>query len=260
MVLRDGGIGAPILVLGGLEPGTERDAALRGIDPLMGTVDELRNWDQTARTIGRKLSCHLLFNTGMNRLGIDFDPSLGLGRDSAAWRVEGLRLGGVERSGDPLRFRRGFSNEADRGPRPAVRKAGGIPAGGGLRTALHSRREQRRDPLPWHWRQRGAGRAHDGAPGACPVRLCQGASGAIPGDSAPAPARSRVAGGAAQDPSRARRGTDRIRGELRGSAGDADRDTRGRVRRWPGLASLESRIGGDSRCAMPHSGARSAWI
>ena len=81
MVLRDGGIGAPILVLGGLEPGTERDAALRGIDPLMGTVDELRNWDQTARAIGRKLSCHLLFNTGMNRLGIDFDPSRGVGRE-----------------------------------------------------------------------------------------------------------------------------------------------------------------------------------
>ena len=81
MVLRDGGIGAPVLVLGGLEPGSERDAALRGIDPLMGTVDELRNWDQTARAIGRKLSCHLLFNTGMNRLGIDYDPSRAAGRD-----------------------------------------------------------------------------------------------------------------------------------------------------------------------------------
>ena len=81
MVLRDGGIGAPILVLGGLEPGTEQDAALRGIDPLIGTVDELRNWDRTARAIGRKLSCHLLFNTGMNRLGIDFDPGRGVGRE-----------------------------------------------------------------------------------------------------------------------------------------------------------------------------------
>ena len=81
MVLRDGGIGAPVLVLGGLDPGSERDAALRGIDPLMGTVDELRNWDQTARAIGRKLSCHLLFNTGMNRLGIDYDPSRAAGRD-----------------------------------------------------------------------------------------------------------------------------------------------------------------------------------
>ena len=81
MVLRDGGIGAPILVLGGLEPGSERDAALRGIDPLMGTVDELRNWDRTARAIGRKLSCHLLFNTGMNRLGIDYDPSRADGGD-----------------------------------------------------------------------------------------------------------------------------------------------------------------------------------
>ena len=98
VVLRDGGIGAPILVLGGLEPGTEREAALRGIDPLIGTVGELRNWDETARAIGRKLSCHLLFNTGMNRLGIDFDPSRMAGREEllgALRDCESVELRGV---------------------------------------------------------------------------------------------------------------------------------------------------------------------
>ena len=89
IVLRDSGIGASILVLGGLEPGTEREAALRGIDPLIGTIGELRDWNDTARSMGRKLSCHLLFNTGMNRLGIDFDPARAAGRDELLDALEG---------------------------------------------------------------------------------------------------------------------------------------------------------------------------
>lgn len=72
--LRDGGVGGSVIVLGGLEPGGEREAALRGIEPAVGAIDELERLNATARVLGRRLSCHLLFNTGMNRLGFDFDP------------------------------------------------------------------------------------------------------------------------------------------------------------------------------------------
>lgn len=74
IALRAAAISGSILVLGGLEPGSERDAVAHGLEPLVGTVDELRRWDAAGRATGRKLACHLLFNTGMNRLGIDLEP------------------------------------------------------------------------------------------------------------------------------------------------------------------------------------------
>lgn len=77
--LRDGGIGGSVVVLGGVDCGDEREASLRGIEPLIGSVAQLRNWNAEARRAGRQLSCHLLLNTGMNRLGIDFDMSSGSG-------------------------------------------------------------------------------------------------------------------------------------------------------------------------------------
>ena len=73
--LRDGAIGGSVVVLCGIEQGAEREAALRGIEPLIGSIGQLRRWNETAGRLRRKLSCHLLLNTGMNRLGIDFDPA-----------------------------------------------------------------------------------------------------------------------------------------------------------------------------------------
>ncbi len=72
--LRDGGVGASVTVLCGLESGEDREAALRGIEPAIGSIGQLARWNETGRTLARRLSCHLLFNTGMNRLGIDFNP------------------------------------------------------------------------------------------------------------------------------------------------------------------------------------------
>lgn len=74
VTLREAAISGSILVLGGLEPGSERDAVAHGLEPLVGTIDELRRWDAAGRAARRKLACHLLLNTGMNRLGIDLDP------------------------------------------------------------------------------------------------------------------------------------------------------------------------------------------
>ncbi len=78
--LRDAGIEGLVLVLGGVERGGEREASERGIQPLVGTRAQLRRWNEEGRRLGRRLPCHLCLNTGMNRLGIDFDPSRGPSR------------------------------------------------------------------------------------------------------------------------------------------------------------------------------------
>ena len=75
--LRDGRVSGSVVVLGGVERGSESDASARGIEPLIGSIGQLRNWNAEARRAGRKLPCHLLLNTGMNRLGIDFDVTNG---------------------------------------------------------------------------------------------------------------------------------------------------------------------------------------
>ncbi len=72
--LRDGGLGGSIVVLCGIHPDREKEAAVRGIEPMVGSVGQLRAWDAEAKRLGRRLSCHLLLNTGMNRLGVDFEP------------------------------------------------------------------------------------------------------------------------------------------------------------------------------------------
>ncbi len=77
VALRDGGIGGAILVFDGVEPGGEREAALRGIEPVVSSIGQLQRWNDAAQHLGRKLSCHLHLNTGMNRLGIDFEPLRG---------------------------------------------------------------------------------------------------------------------------------------------------------------------------------------
>ena len=72
--LREGGVGVDLIVLCGLEAGTELEAAQRDIQPLVGSISELERWNQLGRRLSRRLACHLLLNSGMNRLGIDFDP------------------------------------------------------------------------------------------------------------------------------------------------------------------------------------------
>ena len=96
--LRDGGITGSVVVLGGVERGSESEAAGRAIEPLIGSVSQLRNWDAEARRAARKLPCHLLLNTGMNRLGIDFDVSHGSGGTElleALAACDGVELRGV---------------------------------------------------------------------------------------------------------------------------------------------------------------------
>lgn len=98
ITLREAAIAGSILVLGGLEPGTEREAVAHGLQPLIGTIDQLRRWDRAGQATSRKLACHLLLNTGMNRLGIDLAPhpeQEGIGLPSALAECHWVRPNGV---------------------------------------------------------------------------------------------------------------------------------------------------------------------
>lgn len=98
VALRDAAPGSAIVVLGGLEQGEEPEASRWGIVPLLGSIAQLQCWRNEARRVGRRLPCHLLLNTGMNRMGIDLDPSGGRGTRSlldALGSRDGLELRGV---------------------------------------------------------------------------------------------------------------------------------------------------------------------
>ncbi|MCY4187399.1 MAG: alanine racemase [Bryobacterales bacterium] len=72
--LRAAGLRGTLGVLGGFEPGEEREAAARGIYPMVISLAQLERWNAAGRQLGRALPCHLMFNTGLNRLGLDAGP------------------------------------------------------------------------------------------------------------------------------------------------------------------------------------------
>lgn len=61
---------ASIFVLNGLLPNNEIACAESGIIPVINSLDQLRQWSGTARSLRRKLPAVLQFDTGMSRLGI----------------------------------------------------------------------------------------------------------------------------------------------------------------------------------------------
>ena len=86
--LREAGIRGEIVALGGFFAGQERDAAQLDISPAIHTAEALERWSKQGADLGRKLPCHLKFDTGMTRLGLPAD---------AAATLELLaRNGGVE--------------------------------------------------------------------------------------------------------------------------------------------------------------------
>ncbi len=61
---------AQIFVLNGLLPDNEAACADGGIVPVINSLDQLRQWSRTARSLQRRLPAVLQFDTGMSRLGI----------------------------------------------------------------------------------------------------------------------------------------------------------------------------------------------
>jgi alanine racemase len=68
--LRDAGIQAPILVMGGYYGGAYEEIAMRGLVPVIYDASHLEGLARAARSIGRPVEAHLKVDTGMARLGV----------------------------------------------------------------------------------------------------------------------------------------------------------------------------------------------
>ncbi len=70
--------GADVYVLNGFLPGTAAAFATAGVQPVIGSLVELAEWDAFVRTTNWEGGAALQVDTGMNRLGIDPTEAIGL--------------------------------------------------------------------------------------------------------------------------------------------------------------------------------------
>ena len=93
ILLRDGGVTAPILILGGIYPGEVPMAARYRLTPVVHSFPNLHETATEARWLGTVLDVHLKVDTGMSRLGVATDD---VEQAALAIRESGhLRLTGV---------------------------------------------------------------------------------------------------------------------------------------------------------------------
>jgi alanine racemase len=71
--LRSAGIGAPIIVLLGLEREDVEDALLEEVRPVIFRIDHARMISETALGLGRRAMAHVKVDTGMGRLGVPWE-------------------------------------------------------------------------------------------------------------------------------------------------------------------------------------------
>jgi len=102
--LRNAGISSQILLLYGFLPGDEAEVARRAITPVLTSLEMMDRWASQGREHGKRLACHVKFNTGMSRAGLDDrDPDSIATTASSYIEVEGLstHLASAEDFEDP---------------------------------------------------------------------------------------------------------------------------------------------------------------
>ncbi|MBX3188170.1 MAG: alanine racemase [Labilithrix sp.] len=91
--LRDAGIRAPILVMGGYDGGAYEEIATRDVVPVIYDAAQIEGLARAARAMGRPAVAHLKVDTGMARLGVRMRDLESLAAELAAHpevRVTGL--------------------------------------------------------------------------------------------------------------------------------------------------------------------------
>ncbi|MFC1493667.1 alanine racemase [Thermodesulfobacteriota bacterium] len=77
ILLRNEGIKIPIIVLCGIETREEADAAIENdLTPVVFDVDSTEMLEKAAVNKGKMVNIHIKLDTGMGRLGIDFDETV----------------------------------------------------------------------------------------------------------------------------------------------------------------------------------------
>ncbi len=72
ILLREEGIAAPILVLGGIIGNQVPSFLLHDLTITASSVEKLRQIDETARAMGKRARVHLKIDTGMERIGVHY--------------------------------------------------------------------------------------------------------------------------------------------------------------------------------------------
>ncbi|MCB9566374.1 MAG: alanine racemase [Myxococcales bacterium] len=135
VALRQGGITAPVLVLGGAHPGSEDVIVHRGLTPVVWAREHLQRLAAAVRRSGaHPVAVHLKVDTGMSRLGLLADELPDLmdwleGEDGALLRLEGVmtHLACADEPDDPVSpvqleiFREALGTLAARGLHPQMR-------------------------------------------------------------------------------------------------------------------------------------------
>lgn len=74
---------ADIIVLNGLDPGSEASCADAGLVPVLNSASQLAAWRACARSAPRPLPAVLQIDTGMSRLGLSLNTALAAAKDPA---------------------------------------------------------------------------------------------------------------------------------------------------------------------------------
>lgn len=75
---------AVIYVLNGLMPNSAVDYDSFGVRPILGSLEEIGEWSAYCRTTGKRLEAAIHIDTGINRLGLEYDESCSLLKSSDA--------------------------------------------------------------------------------------------------------------------------------------------------------------------------------
>jgi alanine racemase len=93
LVLRKAGVNCPLLLLNGFWPGQEEDIIHHGLTPVIFRPDMLSSLEQAAARAERPVAYHLEVNTGISRLGVEWEEAAALvtREIQSAWvRCEGV--------------------------------------------------------------------------------------------------------------------------------------------------------------------------
>jgi len=91
--LREGGISAPILIFGSLQPGEERKIAQYDLTQTVFTIEAVKALDRAASRYGKTIKVHIKVDTGMGRIGAKPETAVEIAREILA--CKGLVLEGV---------------------------------------------------------------------------------------------------------------------------------------------------------------------
>lgn len=131
--LRDAGIRAPILVMGGYYGGAYEEIAQRGVVPVIYDASHVEGLARASREVGRPVAAHLKVDTGMARLGVrmaDLEAFAAIVAKHPEVEITGLMThlacaegDGVVTADQVARFEEATTRLARAGVRPALRHA-----------------------------------------------------------------------------------------------------------------------------------------